>query len=827
MGFFQRTSETYGQRTSYLLKLWSSNKTRLASFVNRRIFLIECKRQDLIPSHIGNGMKNVNNLFDFNSSLKLNRKVAEFNNKLAYRIIRLEIDHTILKIKRLEKLQNDILEELNTLLPQEVLTEFYRRQNIRFNREFHRIKQKNRDKICRLQKQKKDKYVTQDKWFRNLTSMTIPDEVKTMLSLGSKFSIATNTREISVNRLVADIENILDRTPTERKDLLRAKATSIVTNHLQRFKYQTNILDLMYNRSKNFLRTNNDLRVLNSDKGSVTVIMTKEDYLEKMNNLLTSDSFRQITRDPTQTIQSKSNKIVTELEKQGNIDNIQGKLLRRYNSVAPRIYGNPKLHKPDIPLRPIVSDIQGPTSSLALYMARILTNAYDRNNDYYVKDTFEFAESVNNLELRPNYTVVSLDVKNLFGNLTKELVFEAVKRKWNIIENYCNITEEKFVGILKFLLESGYFVFEGKFYMQVLGCTMGSRLSPILSLYVMDYLLDSCIPKLPFKVPFIKKFVDDIVTAIPETDHDTTLRIFNSFDENLQFTIEIEDEKQSVPFLDTKVCRINNIIKLDWYTKASSSDRYIHYLSDHTTQVKINFIKEKVNRIKRICHPEFVSKNIKKLKNILVENSYPIGMVNRLLFSSNNNSVRSEPDAARNERNSEDEINIKYCTIPNIKILSTKLKECFKNEENIRVTTKNQKTIASLYSKLKDPVPDKLKSNVVYKVDCKNCSQTYVGQTSQWLKNRIALHRSDIRLNNQRCALSIHANSRNHEVDLDNVEILDVNNNYKKRTVLEMIRITEQPIPMNKKTDTQNLSNIYTYLLSLNRQGIYDGPVDE
>lgn len=42
-----------------------------------------------------------------------------------------------------------------------------------------------------------------------------------------------------------------------------------------------------------------------------------------------------------------------------------------------------------------------------------------------------------------------------------------------------------------------------------------------------------------------------------------------------------------------------------------------------------------------------------------------------------------------------------------------------------------------------------------------------------------------------------------------------------------MINITEQTHPMNKKTDTKTLSNLYTYLLSLNKQKSYDGPVEE
>lgn len=145
----------------------------------------------------------------------------------------------------------------------------------------------------RLKTHNKNKYYTQQIWFKNLTTMTILDEVKTVLSLGSTFSISTSTKELSVNKLVADMENIRKRIPTHRQNL-RAKATSIVTHHLQKFRSQTRTIDLMYKKSKTVLK-DNYLKVLNSDKGSVTVIMTEDEYLQKMYALLMSDSFKEFS----------------------------------------------------------------------------------------------------------------------------------------------------------------------------------------------------------------------------------------------------------------------------------------------------------------------------------------------------------------------------------------------------------------------------------------------------------------------------------------------------------------------------------------------------
>ncbi|XP_045466655.1 uncharacterized protein LOC123675349 [Harmonia axyridis] len=345
-------------------------------------------------------------------------------------------------------------------------------------------------KIKALQRRiHKADYKVPEKWFKNLSQTTVPEEVKTVLGLGSKFNVPLDHKEIHIKDLIADVESILDLVEEDRRDTLRAKIASIITGHLH--------------------------KVLDSDKGSVTVLMDRADYLQKMYSIVDTDDFKNISRDPTTTIQNKTNKIISTLVNQNILSKEAARSMKSYNSVSPRMYGNPKIHKENVPMRPIVSDVQGPTCKFSNYIAQILTEAYDQDNAYY------------------------------------ELVLRAMEFHWNKIEAFCNISKEYFKEMITFLLESGYFMFDGSFYLQMFGCIMGSRLSPILSLYVMDYVLDSCISRLTFTLAFIKKYVDDLIISLPSTGTEEILQVFNSFDPKLKL-IETEDCYNSVPFLDTK-----------------------------------------------------------------------------------------------------------------------------------------------------------------------------------------------------------------------------------------------------------------------------------
>ena len=113
--------------------------------------------------------------------------------------------------------------------------------------------------------------------------------------------------------------------------------------------------------------------------------------------------------------------------------------------------------------------------------------------------------------------------------------------------NKINISCTEFLNVIKFILNNNYFQFNGKYYQQIFGSTIGNSISPILAHIVMEDLEIHEIHKFNFKPLFYFRYVDDIILCILKNTIDHTVNIFNSYDENLQFTVELP-QNNSISF---------------------------------------------------------------------------------------------------------------------------------------------------------------------------------------------------------------------------------------------------------------------------------------
>ena len=105
-------------------------------------------------------------------------------------------------------------------------------------------------------------------------------------------------------------------------------------------------------------------------------------------------------------------------------------------------------------------------------------------------------------------------------------------------------------------------------------------------------------------------------------------------------------------------------------------------------------------------------------------------------------------------------------------------------------------------------------NNVVYKINCKDCDVSYVGQTKRQLRTRLKEHSNNIKLDSSKhSVVSEHIIIEKHAFDWDNVKILDIESNYHKRLISEMIHIKEQKHGINNNTDTDLLDNAYFDIL--------------
>ncbi|XP_014614262.1 PREDICTED: uncharacterized protein LOC106792377 [Polistes canadensis] len=342
--------------------------------------------------------------------------------------------------------------------------------------------------------------------------------------------------------------------------------------------------------------------------------MKKEEYIKEMEKLLEDrNTYSILSKDPTNKFEKLTNNLTIKLQNESIISEEMGKNLRSYNSVAPKLYGLRKTHKKERALRPVVSSIGSPCYKLAKFVHQTLTKSISNKLVFSIKNSFEFAEIIREIKLPEGYILVSLDVISLFTNIPKELVLKTINEDWKELAKSIKVPKNILVELIQFCFELSYFQFNGSFYQQMDGSSMGNPASPVLANLVINYILRKIEGRLPFPVPFLKVYVDGVVTAIPKDEMDQTLKTFNNVNNKIQFTREVENNR-TLPFLDMNIIRNEDgSIVTNWYVKPTSSGRCISYNSNHPMSQKIGVIKGLLFRALTLNSKKFHMENKKRI----------------------------------------------------------------------------------------------------------------------------------------------------------------------------------------------------------------------
>lgn len=814
MGFYREILLNYGPHAHKIISNWNKTTEKLASFNNRKIFLLKCRSTGTTPTHIEDSVSPLHTLQTENHPY--HQEILNINSNLKKKILNLEIKITFWKINSLYKELFKIKREASSLIPLHIYQNFDNNQRNKYEQLFNKIKTSQVNKFNNLQTLCEDTIPkAEDSWIVNLTNLNLPDDIKNILALGPTFCFNNKLTKKSLIELTTDCEFIINNQERneEEKSILRSDIVRLIKNFNikeDKKKENNNILKLV-KKTQNFFKKHPEVIITRSDKGNKTVLINKQDYEEKLLTLIEDPTvYIKLNSDPTSKYQTENNNLINSLVNRHIIDKDTGKNLRTYNSVSPKIYGLPKIHKDDPKkLRPVVSCIGSPTYYISKFLVKILNNLIP-HFQFNISDSFSFVEFLKTIKIPSHYKLISLDVTSMFTNVSKDLVLEALNENWEILENYTNVTKKDIVKITEFCFNTGYFSYNNSYYKQKSGTAMGSPSSPIFATMVMNLLLNKFFKEINFIIPLLKIYVDDIIISIPENCETEILKIFNNLDKenHIKFTME-QEISGKINFLDLTLIRQNDgTIITDWYQKPFASNRYINYKSSQSKLYKINTIKMLKHRVLKLSNTKFHNKNFKIIKHILYKNGYPEDVMNNILYTQSQNQVNNI------DQNSETPLNTKYFKIPFIPSLSNKLIH-FLKMENYKIVCYNNKNFNSLlFTKIKDKIPLKFKSNVIYKINCKNCSGVYIGQTKQWLKSRLSGHKSNCKniVNFNKTALSMHHFEKGHNFDFENVKILDNNQNKEKRNFLEMLHIKTTPNTVNFRTDTQNLSKFYLNL---------------
>ena len=352
------------------------------------------------------------------------------------------------------------------------------------------------------------------------------------------------------------------------------------------------------------IKNDNTRMVLTADKGVSMVVVDKEEYIHKSEELLQQPNYKILQSGPTTKYKSKLISLLKSIKAEGGMDENTYRRLYPTGAGPPKYYGLPKVHKPGMPLRPIISSIGSVTHATAKELSRILKPLVGKST-HHVKNNMDFIQSLEGIQLSPEECMMSFDVEAHFTSVPIEPAISIIKKHLEEdkdLHQRTAVTVKHISCLLEFCLRTTYFTFQGRLYEQVKGAVMGSLISPIVANLLMEDLETKALATAPSPLTLCKKVCGCAFTIIQKSQKDDFLEHVNSIDDNIHFTCEEHREDGSIPFLDMLITpdedgRLNTI----FYRKPTHTDQYLHWDSHHVITSKYSVIGILYHRAKTIC----------------------------------------------------------------------------------------------------------------------------------------------------------------------------------------------------------------------------------
>jgi len=189
------------------------------------------------------------------------------------------------------------------------------------------------------------------------------------------------------------------------------------------------------------------------------------------------NTYEIVKKNPIVNIERKLNSMIKKWFQLEFISKQSYFFMHSTDSILPKAYDLPKIHKENYPFRIIVSSKNTALYPLASFLHRIIHTSLPPNHKH-AKNSFELYSSLSGKLIQDTDILISLDVISLFTNIPQDLAIESIVKRWTSIKKDTSIPMDDFISAIKFVLTSIYFTFNNVIYRQTFGTPMGSPLSP-------------------------------------------------------------------------------------------------------------------------------------------------------------------------------------------------------------------------------------------------------------------------------------------------------------------------------------------------------------
>ena len=511
------------------------------------------------------------------------------------------------------------------------------------------------------------------------------------------------------------------------------------------------------------------------------------------------------------------------------------------------MYGSPKIHKPDTPLRPIVDY----TGTIAYRLSRDLADLLKPlvgKTVYHAGNSCQLTAAMRQLTIEDDEMLVSYDVVSLFTKTPIDqalVIIDQRLRDDQTLKDRTNLTVDDIVTLLKFVLGTTYFRFGGQFYQQKFGVAMGSPVSPIVVDLFMEDLEEKIISTSTddIRPRNWKRYVDDIECIVKRGKAELLQHHMNKTDPtgSIQFTRE-EEENGSLPFLDANYTRqVDGSIKATVYRKKTHTDQYLNFASHHPTHQKLGVVRTLMGRIDTIVTEEDDKiKEEQHIKTALKRCGYPSWALKKPPVTSKDPAVPKKTSTEKFRG---------QVVLPYVAGVTERVSRAMK-KYGVSSAMRPHTTMRNLLVRPKDKLDiieqgemvysipcsncdsSYIQRELVYSIPCSNCDSSYIGETGRLFSARVDEHQKDVesvetqqytraarkqsQSTRNKSALSDHATQDNHVINWRGAKIVDRESHQRLRQVREAIWIRKTVNNLNRDEGSYELSHVYDGVLNTN-----------
>ena len=324
-----------------------------------------------------------------------------------------------------------------------------------------------------------------------------------------------------------------------------------------------------------------------------------------------------------------------------------------------------------------------------------------------------------------NEIQVSYDVVNLYPSVpTKEatdIIIDFLSNDPSLSER-TKLTLQEIRDLMDLCLNDCYFLWQNDVHKLDNSGPIGLALMVVVAEAFLQHHEEKALKVAKYQkinVKSFRRYVDDSHCRIPSIQQaEKFLDILNTQSRHLRYTMETENERKSLNFLDITITNnMNGSYDFQVYRKPAITNVQVKPNSGHDIKILKGIFIGFIDRAFHLCSERFIDNEITYLKEIFIENGYEESLLQKWIYEYRN----------KKQRNPDDEDTMKTVTLPWIPGLSPKLRKVYKIA-GYKTSFKSGANLNNLLtSKNKSILPPNSQAGV-YKLTC-NCGKSYVGET--------------------------------------------------------------------------------------------------